>query len=188
MDVEERLKSQTSDFGEREKALLDRIADLESKLDSASKSLEQSMADRDALQKAFDEASKIRDQQTDTIRQLELDLEANRGQIKSLNGSHEALQKQHRKELDSALADLRLSHESREQDLQQRLTAKGTEVKNLKREAKKLRDGFMEIIAEKAIAQTDLATQRAQSIVLEKQRETLKAQRETLKTQRETLK
>ncbi|KAI1804818.1 hypothetical protein F4811DRAFT_552502 [Daldinia bambusicola] len=143
-EAEEKLNGYKAEFRRREKDLLGIIADLGSKLDEASKSLLQSTTDRDTLQKVYDEVVKAHDQQTGTIRQLELDLEAIRAQAKTVKDSHKKLQEEHANELSLAVSDLKESHESRERELQQRLASKGTEIKDLKRELKRLRDDWVE--------------------------------------------
>ncbi|KAI1501794.1 hypothetical protein F5X99DRAFT_428229 [Biscogniauxia marginata] len=111
-EAAQKLESQTADAGQRDKAMLERVSDLETKLDEAVKSLDQSILSRDILQRAHDEAVK-----------------------------------------------LEKSHESRQHDLQQRLTLKGVEVKELKREIGTLRTACADAVEKKEALQKKLHTQ-----------------------------
>ncbi|KAI1464574.1 uncharacterized protein F4812DRAFT_462634 [Daldinia caldariorum] len=185
-DANEKLNSQAAEFEKREKDMLDGVADLESKLDEASKSILESTAGRDTLQKAYDEVVKARDQQAGIIHQLELDLEATRAQVETWKDSHEKMQ-EHVDELSLAASNLKELHESRERELQQRLTSKGTEIKDLKREMKKLRDDWEETVEHRQLVLSDLTSLKIQREILEKYGESQKAESQTLRQSLEEL-
>lgn len=94
-EAAQQLGAQTVKAAEQNKAMLDRVTDLESKLDEAAKSLEESILGREILQKAHDEAVKNCDQQADKVQQLEKELEISRTQIHDLNANYDRLQEQH---------------------------------------------------------------------------------------------
>ncbi|KAI1662914.1 hypothetical protein F4813DRAFT_394986 [Daldinia decipiens] len=154
--ADENSKSQTTEAEQREKALSDKITDLESRLNKILKSLEDTKYDLGMVQLAYTQVVNARNQQVSKVQQLELDLKADRAKIHDLNDSCKNLQEKNYN-ADLAIYNMEKSHQSRERELQQRLTSKGTEIKDLKRELNTLRGTSADAVAKKEAVQKELA-------------------------------
>ncbi|RYP18820.1 hypothetical protein DL765_003700 [Monosporascus sp. GIB2] len=107
-EATQQLGVQITEAGQREKAMLERISDLEAKLDGARNALEQSLLGREELQKAHDEAVKARDKEADKVKQLDHELQKGRTKIHDLHAVYDRLhekhvddEKHHKKQLES---------------------------------------------------------------------------------------
>ncbi|KAI2782093.1 hypothetical protein F4815DRAFT_498047 [Daldinia loculata] len=157
-EADEKFKSQTTEAGQREEAMSNKITDLEYRLNKALKSLEDLKFDLGMTQLAYTQVVNARDQQVSKVQQLELDLEADRAKIHVLNDSYDKLEEKYGK-ADLTISNMKKSHRSRESELQQRLTSKGTEVKDLKRELNTLRSTCADAVAKKEAVEKELDAQ-----------------------------
>ncbi|RYO80515.1 hypothetical protein DL766_003699 [Monosporascus sp. MC13-8B] len=94
-EATQQLGVQITEAGQRDKAMLERVGDLEAKLDEAANALEQSLLGREELQKAHDEAVKARDQEADKVKQLDHELQMGRTKIHNLHAMYERLHEKH---------------------------------------------------------------------------------------------
>ncbi|XXH04175.1 hypothetical protein Hte_010588 [Hypoxylon texense] len=155
----QQLESQATEVQQRDGALRGRISDLESKLEEVTKDLEQSKLNCDALQKAHDEAISDRDGLTARVDQLRSELRNERIENRELDAAYKKLEETHEGDMKAALLSIQEAHGSRETDLQQRLTRKGIEAKNLRRELDALRLTLAEAASKREAEEKELLAQ-----------------------------
>ncbi|KAF3063756.1 hypothetical protein GL218_02483 [Daldinia childiae] len=157
-EADEKFKSQTTEAGKREETLSNKITDIQSRLEKILKKLDDAKYELGITQLAYTQVVKARDQQVSQVQQLELDLEADRVKIHDLNNSYKKLQEKNDK-ADLTISDMKKAHQSRERELQQRLTSKGREVRDLERELNTLRSTSANAIEKKEAVQKELDAQ-----------------------------
>ncbi|KAI1387328.1 uncharacterized protein F4822DRAFT_444085 [Hypoxylon trugodes] len=169
-DVTKQLEARTSHAREAVLTMQKKIVRLEITLALTEQSLEQSKLSQDELKEAHREAIESSTSQAD---QRDRELEAMRDKLHDLQVTYEEAQEKHKLESEAseiALEEIRIelddakvansnlqnSHELRERNLQQRLTSRGNEAKDLKREVSSLTAARAEAVSKKQAAEYQL--------------------------------